>query len=76
MEKAYDLKGLMEEVKGKGLSIAEEGAEQLFDAVMIWLEKSADLSESPYDDMLKLLYPQVKDLVKKQIDKIDKSDNE
>lgn len=75
MEKAYDFKGLLEELKGQGLEVAEESAKVIVNAVFVWLEKSASLSENKYDDMLSVLYPKLKELALDQAEKINKEDN-
>lgn len=71
MDKAYDLKELGNVLKGKGLDVAEESLNILFDSVVEWVEESAKLSATPYDDMAMLVMPQLKKLVKEAIDKID-----
>jgi len=77
MEKAYDLKELGNVLKGKGLDVAEESLNILFDSVVEWVEESAKISATPYDDMAMLVMPQLKKLVKEAIDKIDgEKDNE
>ncbi len=74
MEKAYDLKGLLEELKGSGLEIAEESAKVVIESVFTWLEKSAVLSENKYDDLAVILYPQLKAYALEQAEKINKAD--
>lgn len=71
MEKAYDVKALVEIIKGKGLDIAEEGAKVAVEAVIEWLEKSAVASANPYDNLLVAVYPIVKQKALEQVDKID-----
>ena len=71
MEKAYDLKALGEQLKAKGLDIAEDALVIIAEEVFVFLEESAKLSETPYDDMALLILPQVKNLVMEQIDKVD-----
>jgi len=71
MDKAYDLKELGNVLKGKGLDVAEESLNILFDSVVEWVEESAKISATPYDDMAMLVMPQLKKLVKEAIDKID-----
>lgn len=75
MDKAYDLKGLVGGLKGQGLEIAEESAKIVVTAVFKWLEDSATLSATPYDDLLKVLYPQAKAYVLEQAEKINEADN-
>lgn len=71
MEKAYDVKELVEIVKSKGLDIAEEGAKVAAISVLEWLEKSAIASPNPYDNLLAPFYPIARQKVLEQIDKID-----
>ena len=49
MEKAYDLKGLLEEMKEKGLDLAEDAAIVVYESVQSWLLKSAAMSENKYE---------------------------
>lgn len=72
MEKAYDIKGLLEELKSQGLEVAEEAAKVVVVSVFNWLEKSAVMSENKYDDIAVLLYPQLKAYALEQADKINK----
>lgn len=71
MEKAYDPKALVQELKAQGLPLAEDAAEKVVVAVFAWLDQSAELSENKIDDALKILFPHAKELALKQIDKID-----
>ena len=71
MEKAYEFKALGEKLKGRGLDIAEESLEVVFEEVVSWFKESAALSTTPYDDMALLILPKLEELVKEQIDKID-----
>jgi len=75
MEKEYDLKALGAELKGQGLEIAEESLKSVVVALFNWLEKSADLSPNPYDDMAKIVYPKIKAEILKLADNINKEDN-
>jgi hypothetical protein len=74
MEKAYDLKLLGEELKNEGLEIAEESLKIVIEAMFKFLEKSALLSETPYDNMAVMLYPKIKELILKEVEKINKED--
>lgn len=76
MEKAYDLKALGEILKGQGLELAEESAKIIIEGVFEWIEQSAKLSHTPYDDMGLLILPQIKALALTQADNINKADNE
>jgi hypothetical protein len=72
MEKAYDFKGLLSELKNNGLEIAEESAKVVIESVFVWLQKSATLSENKYDDLAVILYPQLKAYALEQAEKINK----
>lgn len=71
MEKAYDVKVLAEKLKGRGLDVAEEAAKIIVEEALAWVEESAKLSATPYDDMGLIVVPQLKKLALAQIDKID-----
>lgn len=71
MEKAYELKGLLEELKSSGLELAEESAKVVIEAVFSWVEKSAKLSATPYDDLAMVIVPQIKKYALEQADKIN-----
>ena len=76
MEKAYDLKLLGEELKKEGLEIVEESLKIVIEATFNFLEKSAELSDTPYDDMASIIYPQLKKLALAKAEEINKEDNE
>jgi hypothetical protein len=71
MDKAYDIKVLAEKLKANGLEIAEESAKIVVKATLEWIEESAKLSATPYDDLALVVMPQVKSFIDKSIDKID-----
>lgn len=71
MEKAYDVKALVEKLKGKGLDLAEDAAKIAAESVLEWIQESAISSETKFDDILAALIPVVKGPVLEQIDKID-----
>lgn len=71
MEKAYDLGELGSLLKANGLELAEDAAKIVVSAVLQWVAESAKLSATPYDDMLVVIVPKVKDLILAQVDKID-----
>lgn len=71
MEKAYDFKELGLMMKGKGLDLAEESLALVFEGVMDWLEESAKVSTTPYDDLAMVIVPQLKKAVLDLIDKVD-----
>lgn len=72
MEKAYDAKELLNELKGNGLELAESAAKIVIESVFTWLEKSAIASENKYDDLLIVIYPRIKQYALEQADKIHK----
>lgn len=74
MDKAYDLKGLISEMKANGLELAEESAKVVIEGVFSWLEKSAQLSENKYDDLALVLYPKLKEYALEQAEKINGAD--
>jgi hypothetical protein len=71
MNVAYDLKDLAERLKGIGLPVAEEAAEQAIKEIFKWLNDSAVMSETPYDNMASIIYPQIESLILKYAEKID-----
>ena len=71
MEKAYDVKFLLEKLKGRGLNLAEDAAKGVVEDLFLFIEESAKLSASPYDDMALIVLPKLKDMALAQIDKID-----
>lgn len=71
MQNAYDVKELAEKFKARGLNLAEDAAMVAVDEVFAWLDESAQLSSTPFDDMLRVAYPKVKEIVKSVADKID-----
>ena len=71
MEKAYDIKALGENIKSKGLDLAEDAIVLVVEELFNWIEESAKLSETPYDDMGLVVLPQLKKLALAQVDKID-----
>lgn len=75
MEKAYELKGLTDKMKEKGLDVAEDAALAVFESVTEWLEESAAMSETKIDDLLMAALGMAKSYVKDQIDKIDGVDD-
>lgn len=72
MNKAYDIKLLGEKLKEQGLDLAEEGVKSAAVAVFNWIEESAKLSPTPYDDMgIAIALPKMKEEAFKAIDHID-----
>lgn len=75
MTKAYDIKDLVAKLKGKGLDVAEDAAKEAVLSVFDWLEESATVSPTPYDNVLLIVYPEVKKMVLNTVDKIDGKEN-
>lgn len=71
MEKAYDVKALSEKLKARGLDVAEEAAKIIVEESFAWIEESAKLSATPYDDMGLVILPHLKKIALTQVDKID-----
>ena len=67
----YNFNELLEELKAEGLGLAEDAAEKVYAAVKRWLAKSAQASDTPIDDIVIALFPQIDKLLLPQIDKID-----
>lgn len=75
MEKAYDIKALVEKFKGHGLELVEEEAKQIVGSVCEWLDESGKISATPYDDMaFAVALPKVKELALGLADKINPAD--
>lgn len=73
--KAYSLSGLAEAMKARGLDLAEDACKQALNGICDWLESSAKISDTPYDDMaMSLALPKIKEMLLAQIDKIDGSE--
>lgn len=68
---AYDVKLLLEKLKGQGLEIAEESAKVLLNGVFEWVEESAQKSPNPYDNMALVILPQLKKFALEAADKIN-----
>lgn len=71
MNKAYELKALVEKLKARGLDVAEEAAKIMLEETCNWLQESAALSENKIDDIAALGIPQLKLIVLPLVDKID-----
>mgnify|MGYP005989106507 CR=1 FL=1 len=70
-KKAYDFKVLAAKLKAKGLDLAEETVKMIAEETFDWVEESAKISPTPYDDMGMIVLPQLKKLAFDNIDKID-----
>lgn len=71
-QKAYDPKDLVKKFAEKGISVLESAAKDSVEVLFAWLHESAKLSTTPIDDILDAAaYPTLKDLILKEVDKID-----
>lgn len=72
MDKAFELKSLVEKIKAKGAPATEEMVEQNLAAFFEWLEESAAMSEN---QLIKGAIPMavavIKPMLKKPVDQID-----
>lgn len=71
MVKPFDPSDLVEKLKGKGLTIAEEGVEVVEEALIEWIKESVVLSDSKLDDIALPILEALKPLIDAQIAKID-----
>lgn len=71
MEKAYDVKVLAEKLKAKGLDLGEEAVKLVVGETVDWAVESAQVSKTPYDDVIALVAPQLKKKALELADKID-----
>jgi hypothetical protein len=70
-KKAYDLKELGAKLKKRGLDLGEQAVKMIAEETFSWVEESAVISETPYDDMAMVVLPQLKKVAFESIDKID-----
>lgn len=70
-KKAYDLKDLAKKLAGEGLNVTEEGARGVFIQTLGWVKESAEITTTPFDNLVVGLVEPLKDQVLKLIDKID-----
>jgi hypothetical protein len=71
MEKAFELKGLVEKLKVHGLDLTEEMAKLVALSSIDWVEESVKLSENKYDDFAIPVIETLKPFLMKEIDKIN-----
>ena len=74
MEKAYDHKYLIEQLRVEGLEISEEAARSLMEVIFHWLKESAIKSENMFDDLAIPLLNRLQKDMDKKIDNINKGD--
>lgn len=71
LKEAYDVNGLVDRLKAKGLDLAEEGAKIAVAELLEWIKESAAKSSTPFDDIVVTVIPLLQAEIDKQIDKID-----
>lgn len=71
MQTAYDPKFLVEGLKQDGVELTEDAVKKIIVRFMDWLDLSAQLSTTPFDDMLRVAYPTVKEWALAKADLID-----
>ncbi len=71
LEKAWDTKALVAELKPFGLTLGEQAAKQLLEVALEFVTQSVTLSESKVDDFCLAVIPLVKPMVMAQLEKID-----
>ncbi len=69
MEKAYELKDLVSKINIK--EIGEESAKGVASAVLDWLKESAELSATPFDNILIPVLEMAKPKIMEELDKIN-----
>lgn len=74
-EQAYKLSILAERLKSKGLDLAEDVVAMIADETFDFVSESAIASKTPYDDVLVVVIPTIKQKIKADlVDKIDGKD--
>jgi hypothetical protein len=68
---AYDLKALEIKLKEAGLPAVEFLAEKCYSAVKEWIKESAEVSATPYDNLVVPFIDQLDTLVLPVLNKID-----
>lgn len=71
MGASYDFQKLIELLKSKGLDVAEQGARAALIATLDWLTDAVKTSSTPFDDVLLLVLPKLKEIALKEIDKMN-----
>jgi len=71
MTEAFKLKDLGEKLKAKGLPIAEEAVEQVYEATKEWLLDSGKIKGGLYEAGINLVVGAVDEVAKAAINKID-----
>lgn len=71
MTTAYDPKFLLEGLKADGVELSEEAVKKVINRFIDWLDLSAQVSQTPFDDMLRVAYPTIRDWALAKADQID-----
>ena len=71
MQTAYELKALADKLKAHGLEVSEEAVKHVIVDVCDWVEESAKLSPTPFDDVGLSVLPLFKKAALEVADKID-----
>lgn len=71
MEKAYDLKFFGEQLKAQGLEVTEELAKSVAVAALDFLSKSAEISATPFDNILIPVYAMAKPKILEKLEGIN-----
>lgn len=72
MAKPFDTKALLKRLQDRGLDVVEDGAKIAVEEVLAWVQDSVVLSENKFDDFTLAVIPVLKDMIMKEVDKIDK----
>lgn len=67
----YDLKVLIEKEKAEGLNAIEDKVKASVKNFFEWLEESARASATPFDDIVLVVTPKLKQMILDAADKID-----
>lgn len=69
--KAYDVTGLVAELKVLGLDLTEDAAKAVIAKVFVWAKASIVESETKLDDFILPFLPTAEAYIEKEVDKID-----
>lgn len=67
----FDVKALVEKLKGRGLNLAEDAAKGAVEDILSWVEEGAKASGTPLDDIAAALLKSYKPQILAELDKID-----
>jgi hypothetical protein len=69
-------KELLDELKKRGLNVAEDALAEVVEAILDTVQKYVVASENKYDDLLVAVLPSAKSLILEQLDKLDGEDDQ